>query len=343
MVRRPLAFAGWSVLLLLVLEGGLRLCVGSPKSQFAHPQFGVMHAPHRRVVHSNEGFSVSYSNARGHIDGPVRNSQEGPQTLLLGDSYAEALQVSAEARYASLLEASLGTNVINAGQSGWSPVNHLTYLQHAQDELHPDTVIVQVNDGDLDELFITTGLHLGSSAEGWRVLPEQRSSAYLALRAAMDPLSRHSALAYMAFSRGSRLAAMQKDRLTEKFTGTKAVPTKGANAQIPLQTQAAMQWWAQQIKALRPDTILLYIPAITYTRSACEARLPHIRAFYLKLAAQHDLQIVDPTDALCAAYRSSGQPLHGFDNGHARRGHLNEGGHTVVAAEITRVMRAAAQ
>lgn len=91
---------------------------------------------------------------------PASKPADTFRVIVLGDSYTEALQVAADKNFCELLEGLLNGSpekkyktieVLNAGVSGYSPLNHYLYFQRELARLAPDTVIVQLFANDVFE------------------------------------------------------------------------------------------------------------------------------------------------------------------------------------------------
>ncbi|MCS7259416.1 MAG: GDSL-type esterase/lipase family protein [Anaerolineae bacterium] len=124
-----------TVLPLLLLEGMVRLAGVAPPAELhpplwePHPYLGWFHVPNSGGVVSSEYGEfqvVVHINARGLRDREIGYAKPTgiSRVLILGDSFAEALQVPLEVTFAKQLEAKLNNmghrvEVINAGVGGW--------------------------------------------------------------------------------------------------------------------------------------------------------------------------------------------------------------------------------
>lgn len=74
--------------------------------------------------------------------------------FIMGDSFTEGWGVQCDESYAMQLQIALGGDwkVWNGGVHGGSVSYYVLRLRHYQAELHPDTLIVQLFDNDLDDL-----------------------------------------------------------------------------------------------------------------------------------------------------------------------------------------------
>jgi lysophospholipase L1-like esterase len=115
------------------------------------PHKGSTYIAHAYYRHTKEGFSEGYFNSHGFRD--YERTYEKPantfRILVLGDSYAEALQVALENAFPALLEKKLNENsrrvkfeVLNLGQSGFGTADaYMRYLNFGI-KYSPDIVLL---------------------------------------------------------------------------------------------------------------------------------------------------------------------------------------------------------
>lgn len=143
---------------LLVLEGGTRLMGIAPPAEpqpalwVPHPYLGWFHLPNQGgLTYSEYGeFQAPvHINARGLRDREIGydNPADAYRILVLGDSFAEALQVPLEETFAKKLEAlttsdSRPVEVINAGVGGWGTDQEATFYMVEGFRYQPDVVIL---------------------------------------------------------------------------------------------------------------------------------------------------------------------------------------------------------
>ena len=146
------------VLPLLLLEGMVRLAGIAPPAELhpplwePHPYLGWFHVPNSGGVVSSEygEFQVSvHINARGLRDREIGYAKPPGVTrvLVLGDSFAEALQVPLEVTFAKQLEAELNkaghpVEVINAGVGGWGTDQEAIFYAIEGFRYQPDLVLL---------------------------------------------------------------------------------------------------------------------------------------------------------------------------------------------------------
>jgi hypothetical protein len=155
--RVALAAAGVALSLLL-LEGGVRLmgiappAAPQPPLWEPHPYLGWFHIPNSGGLWYSEYGEYQaevHINARGLRDREIGydNPSGAYRILVLGDSFAEGLQVSLAETFAKQLEARLAggdrpVEVINGGVSGWGTDQEATFYVIEGFRYQPDLVLL---------------------------------------------------------------------------------------------------------------------------------------------------------------------------------------------------------
>jgi hypothetical protein len=100
---------------------------------------------HQTACTNIEGISV---NADGFRDRPWPSTKDGQRIAVMGDSFVEALHVANGVHVAALLARLTGTQVLNAGISGYSTVTELFAYRRLVRPLRPDVVVLFVYPGN---------------------------------------------------------------------------------------------------------------------------------------------------------------------------------------------------
>lgn len=143
---------------LVVLELGVRVARVAPPAELQpalwapHPYLGWFHVPNRGGLSSSEygEFQAEvHINARGLRDREIGydNSEGAYRVLVLGDSFAEALQVPLEETFAKQVETNLNADegpveVINAGVGGWGTDQEALFYMVEGFRYEPDMVLL---------------------------------------------------------------------------------------------------------------------------------------------------------------------------------------------------------
>jgi hypothetical protein len=157
-MKRAALVLGALVLLLLILEGGIRVysAVWFPRMMQLDDELGWRHTPNARRVFVNElGEAAEVrQNAYGHRGRtfPLAKSPGKLRVLVLGDSFTEGVQVGEDDLFTALLErGDPRLEVLNAGVAGYGTVQEYLYL--ARDGLahNPDVVLLLIFENDLTD------------------------------------------------------------------------------------------------------------------------------------------------------------------------------------------------
>ena len=152
LLGRLLLLAGGCLIGLLLAEVGLRLSgfrLGTDSAFQPDPYCGVRHVPNYRGWHTREGRVWIEINSHGFRD-RERTVDKPAGTFriaVIGDSYAEALQVDLDKTFWSVLERKLAerwpaigqrVEVLNFGVSGYGTAQELEMLRHYVWDYQPD-------------------------------------------------------------------------------------------------------------------------------------------------------------------------------------------------------------
>ena len=141
---------------LLIAEATLHICgISYPRFYTADAVLGYMHRPGARGLWNKEGNVYVQINSAGMRD--KEHAREKPagtiRIAVLGDSYAEAFQVSSQETFWAVMEWELETcvskygkkvEVLNFGVSGYGTAQELLMLQHRAWEYSPDIVVLAI-------------------------------------------------------------------------------------------------------------------------------------------------------------------------------------------------------
>ena len=149
--------AGGCLIGLLVAESGLRLLgyrLGTSSAYQPDPYCGARLVPGFRGWHTKEGRVWIEINSHGFRD-RQRSYEKPPDTFriaVIGDSYAEALQVTLDETFWSVMERKLSESpwfagqrveVLNFGVSGYGTAQELEMLRHYVWDYEPDLILLE--------------------------------------------------------------------------------------------------------------------------------------------------------------------------------------------------------
>lgn len=154
-VLSGLSLAIGLVIALVLAEAVVRLSgVATPLTYLPNPYYGWSHTPSDEFQQETENRSVKISiNSQGLRDHeyPYDKPPATRRILLLGDSFAEAVQVPLADTFAKLLEKRLNAGdergnppveVLNGGISGYGTDNALLFFRHEGRKYQPDVVLL---------------------------------------------------------------------------------------------------------------------------------------------------------------------------------------------------------
>lgn len=144
------------VLGLGLMEGGLRFFRLAASLQYEpNPWYGWGHRAHESAWRKQDGREVEVKiNAHGlrDLDYPYQKPEGAYRILVLGDSFAEAVQVPLAESFPKMVESALASNqsfrsfsieVINAGTSGYGTDNELLFFRAEGIKYSPDLVLLE--------------------------------------------------------------------------------------------------------------------------------------------------------------------------------------------------------
>jgi hypothetical protein len=279
--------------------------------------------PHPECQYVNrENYRGTFNNPEFHtrvqINSHMLRDREFPyekpagvkRSLVLGDSFAFGWGVEAEETASKVIERALpGTEVLNAGCSGWGSLQELAFLQVEGIRYHPDLVLLFYGENDSIDNFTHYEFRHGrlmyaGTEQGLRADTERF-------------LLKHSAI-------WNLVAPMLPTR------GAAAAPAKPATPPPYWKTLADSILEMQQVCRKAGARL-----AVVYTPSKGPDRLPVQGGTYKEmrsLCVSHDIEFIDPIPALRQAAAS--HPVY-FD----LDDHWNRDGHAAVGAAVAEVLR----
>ncbi len=326
-------------LVLLAGELVVRTWIESPSVAIPDSRFGWRYPPHVTLVRSSEGYSVQRTNALGLLGAEVRPARPRLRVLLVGDSYAEALQVRPDQSFGSIAQRLVpGSEVIDAGVSGHNLLDHAEWVAIHADALRPDVIVIELTDGNLEDLLKPANLARFDHppGPGTEDPPVVEGRLHRLLRGLM----RRSALVTVAWRRLDLLAADQRARLSRRFQEASARPAPVDRARVATDPRlpAMLDSLHARIARHAPRVIYVYVPHIEYFAPGCPVSYPGAAALVRAFAARQRVTLVDATKGFQEEYARTGQPVHGFANTVIGTGHINAAGHRVVGEELARAL-----
>jgi lysophospholipase L1-like esterase len=331
----------WGLAASMVLISGewiaRQVCV---QASARDPDRGEIFAPGKTVVYRLEG------NGRSRWwEGGIRRStaplDQGPQNvLILGDSFTEALQVSDAEVYSELLERSLNGDggrwqVINAGTSGASMADYVSYPERLIKRWNPIWTIVQVQEPDFKEdawsptkqkrvAFFRLDLEKRLNIVSPDFSPKHNGGL---LRVLVRTLREHSALAQFSARRIEEFIAwVEHER--PLFVGE----VRARSQATPLRVDYCIEEQVQMLKEKFGGrvTVLFLSPFDPRDRKTLTPFENQLR----RLCEQEGVSFA----SLSCYYSTQHVPPHrspfGFSNSGFNQGHMNPLGHRLAAEAV---------
>ncbi len=353
-VHQALACVVTFVLLLLVVEGGLRLMGFSPRPTMNRfdPELGWTKTPNASIRRRTGEFDVLLeTNSRGMRESEERGygrTEGRTRILLVGDSFTLGYTVDRSETISSLLEARLRSEgreveVFNAGTEGYSTDQEVLWLAREGVRYRPDVVILQMYENDIYWNASDRYLHYPKPRFERDALRAPLGGAPL-IDPGLDPWwVRKTALGSLLGSRSAGAMPM--------LPGPKPLPAEwgprlSEDGPGWEETAVALRIFAAEAAAMGATPLVLVIPdkaqidpeaALTMRRALGDPRYDPERPArgMVASASRAGLRVVDPAPALEAALRSGGQALY-FD----RDWHTNGNGNRVLASGLADALSA---
>jgi len=284
------------------------------------------------IVASDEGFGrVEFSKDGYRM--PTPPSDLKPKVLVLGDSYAEALQVGpgrdlASVMMASLEERGIKAGVWNAGASGRSPAHYLALSAHYQKTLSPDLVVIQLNASDFNEDLdrLAEGFGFEAEGDGWKLLTPKAPPG----SSTVDLLMRSSVL----YITGTRMKGGGGGHGAPKKKSQEEIDREKREKAAKIERFAV--WLVPQLAAAYPSLAITYIPSYDYFANGGEPA-PEEAALEQACSAA-GVPFINGRGIFRKSFEETGEPSHGFSNTTPGAGHINATGHRLLGQELAEVL-----
>jgi hypothetical protein len=304
----------------------------SPSGQDFDAELGWVWRPGAHILNASEGGADIRVNERGLIDDPLTPKNGRTRILGFGNSFMEALQVPIAHNYTSLVERKVAdVDVVNLARSGMGPGHYPTVLRRFA-ALEPDSLLVSVGYGDLDDVM-APNVNVERDAAGGIHRLWLTVDAKDRLKRVFAPIITRSALATYLMRRFKPVVMGWRAAWRELKGAPDPQP-----ATAPLDYRAAEERLSFVLRRLQTSApvVVLDIPHIVYRAEGASLGAPEEVAVFRRAARAAGVDYLDAGPALISAYARTRQPLHGFANLKIGSGHLNEAGHAVVADVVSR-------
>lgn len=329
------------VLVLMACEGLARLFLTSPSTQIYDAALGYVNRPGAVHFQTREGFQAVRLNSLGLNDRPLNAPRDRPRLLFIGDSMTFAAQVPTDANFTSQIERLDGVDAVNGGRDALGPHQWLARIDQLAPIVAPDLTVIVMSRGDGFDLRDAKAVIL-RDAMGQPMGVRAPLADKDQVQAAIGPLMAHSSLVtYLARRAALAVSTVQNDsswisRLLLRRGRPAAVARGTGGDRLPDTTEPQLTDLLRLVRA-RGALLVVSLPAFHYLpkgQSVYEPRSVAEAAVFRRAAAAAQVDYLDLTGPMQAAYARDGRPLTGFNTSKLGEGHLNGHGHDVVAKAI---------
>lgn len=336
--RRLHSFLG-AGLAVICMEAAVRTVYQLPVA--FEPGFGNIIRPGATVIWGREGHGVSRWTHFGiRRESLPRDFASGRSILVLGNSNAEALQVSDEVVFTTLLErrlADLKAPVLNMGRQGTPLAEHVAFAGRNQETFNPRWTILLLGTGDLGSRTWIPGLSHFERDDGGRLIAKGRALAPRSpWRARLSPLVNGCMLLVYGVVRKDEflLASASQAALFNGATNTPVARDRD-NPEGDVESYPIEEELDLLSEAYRGRITFLLLPRLSFKeprrRGAAEERIE-------AHCAARGLSCVNPRP-LYPGLVDQGLSPFGFPNESFNEGHMNSDGHRIVAEVLALELR----
>lgn len=274
------------------------------------------------VIHRlNEGWGVSHWVADGSRRLPTQST--GKRVLVIGDSFAEAVQVNDDEVFSARLN---DVTAVNIGRSSHSIADYVTFARDYMPLYHPDWTIVEIGTDDLtDDAFNREKTHFDAALNvivvKGRIGVWSRRLGYIR--------EKSTAVDYGVSRWGMYRQAARMPPLFRAADEQSVGSPRGQSVTFPpIEDEVTAL-----LRSYRGRVTLLFIPRWNSARDEVERRL-------FSQCAREGLSCVNLRTTF-PEFIERGDAPFGFPNSRFGEGHMNARGHAAAAAllnvELTRL------
>lgn len=305
-----------------------RAFITSPSPAKSDPELGWVYRPGVEIFHTKEGWGRNQMNALGLNDSPLHEIPVGQNIAILGDSFAEALQVDRQDNFSEYAEAQLScANVVNAGRSGMALTHFPAMARRLAAEIRLDLIYVVLNSWDFDDTLQHAG-KLTYDDDGQLIDIDVQFRQQHSLRRKAAVIFDNSALATHLLE---RLKLMLEGR-TVQTQATNTQSFENPSDSELRQFADIFGFVTSKLSEIAPVKIV-YIPRLEYSdsgRSTLSEDSYYYQEILRELSLKSDIQFASVGSNFQNAYALHLKPPVGFHNAGIKMGHLNELGHAAV-------------
>lgn len=337
------------LLLIVVFELVLRVFFVSPSRQMYDADLGWQYIPNSSLTYSTEGYGYHQLNELGLNSKLISELKNPDKIFVLGDSFTEALEVSSDKNYVSLLDESFkDIDFINVGRGGYSPLHQLVVIKRMVKLFKPSKIVFMISIGDLGDIINSPYL-LKTTKKGAVISLEPKGAEKDRLKDNFRIFIQNSSLLTYLMRRHAtslkKLIANVKDfslsQVRTSFKGKSLDPIE-AKKQLNLQKKAFLSYILKELKTYAP-LVVMYVPNVIYKSNGKSEITSFSRnevSLINEVALSDNVEFYDLSSVFINNYKDTGHPAFGFHNTQVGGiGHLNELGHKLTSKFITKLIK----
>lgn len=310
--------------------------------------FGGGKIPNTKIVWGKEGFGSCYTDNLGFNNDYI-NEKKGKKyrIVVLGDSFTEAMHVNRDDNYISLLSEKLNKNsdnfeVYNLGISGRSIADYIGFANDYLNKLSPDLVVVQVR---VDDFQLNTNCDFykivkneGSYKTEKCVRGNQMRDKFKILRDNSGWFRPIIGYSFMRLEPSIKSVILFKSKIMKFFNNQDFVGAeKNKNKNNNKTNEDFIAWQLEKMKEKYEDNLVFLnismVPVINNNEVVLHEK--EDKSFLKKIindeSKKRNINLLDTEEEFITYFKENNELPFGFYNTKPGTGHLNEGGHKIIA------------
>ena len=310
----------WCFLVFICLEILVRITIYNPSLYVVNINFlGEVPAENGMVLYAKEGFAWTRYEKYREVSTPLHGTDH---ILILGDSYAEALQVPIENKYASVAERMLheknkAIDIHNFGRGGSAMADYVSFVPILKSIYPFKVIVVQINNIDFIESFQPEKINYFIKKDGGIDLVHRKDLSAGVITTSDKRINLYSVAMDLAYTRL---------KLIQEIKNTSSASTKEFNLEL------AQQQLDKLVKAC--DGVPLVLVLLPDTPKISGDQIinsgPEYETLKKLLSNNPGITVVDPLPEFQKLGKKGYFPRGFFNSTIPGNGHLNVKGNEIV-------------
>jgi lysophospholipase L1-like esterase len=294
-----------------------------------------------RSVRWKEGYSRLEFDKDGYRK-PVPKGQHAHKVLCIGDSFTQGAQVGDDDVYVRqseelLKKVGVDAAFYNAGGAGLSPTAYIGLGPHYSDTLHPDTVVVQVNEPDFreDRRDMTRVYAVKDDGTNFTLVKNKANASGVFGPKALRKIP--GAVSIMHLANKSSLFQTMLANTTKGDPVDRKKKKKSADKnQEDAIVRRYVPWAVTELKKAYPNLVIVFIPGMDYFKPNDKADVAE--AIMPEVCREQRVPLVSMRSVYLDYFHQTGVLPHGFPNTTPGTGHINAIGHRLLAEQLSKTL-----